>query len=46
VTLAEAQADLRAIAEELLAVEDRLRRVWAAVLRSVDEDAMFDGKKA
>jgi hypothetical protein len=46
VTPAEAQAEIRSIAEELLAVEDRLRRVWEAVPRSADEDAMFEGKKA
>jgi hypothetical protein len=46
VTPAEAQAELRTIAEELLAVEDRLRRVWEAVPRSEDEDAMFEGRKA
>jgi hypothetical protein len=27
-------------------VEDRLRRVWEAVPRSPDEDAMFEGKRA
>jgi hypothetical protein len=46
VTPAEAQVELRAIAEELLAVEDRLRRVREAVPRSPDEDAMFEGRKA
>jgi hypothetical protein len=46
VTTAEAQVELRAIAEELLAVEDRLRRVWEAVPRSPNEDAMFEGKMA
>lgn len=45
-TTAEAQVELRAIAEELLAVEDRLRRVWEAVPRSPNEDAMFEGKMA
>ena len=45
-TPAEAQAEIRAVAEELLAVEDRLRRVWEAVPRSPEEDAMFEGKKA
>jgi hypothetical protein len=45
-TPAEAQVEIRAIAEELLAVEDRLRRVWEAVPRSPDEDAMFEGKMA
>ena len=45
-TLAEAQSEIRAVAEELLAVEDRLRRVWEAVPRSPDEDAMFEGRKA
>ena len=42
-TPAEAKAKIRSIAEELLAVEDRLRLVWKAVLRSPDEDAMFEG---
>jgi hypothetical protein len=46
VTPAEAQAEIRAVAEELLAVEDRLRRVWESVPRSPDEDAMFEGRKA
>jgi hypothetical protein len=46
VTLTEAQGEIRAVAEELLAVEDRLRRVWEAVPRSPDEDDMFEGKKA
>jgi hypothetical protein len=46
VTPAEAQVELRSIAEELLAVEDRLRRVWESVPRSPDEDAMFEGRKA
>jgi hypothetical protein len=45
VTPAEAQGEIRSIAEELLAVEDRLRRVWEAVPRSPDEDAMFEGKR-
>jgi hypothetical protein len=45
VTPAEAQVEIRSIAEELLAVEDRLRRVWEAVPRSPDEDAMFEGKR-
>jgi hypothetical protein len=45
VTPVEAQAELRAIAEELLAVEDRLRRVWESVPRSPDEDAMFEGRR-
>lgn len=45
-TPAEAQAEIRSIAEELLAIEDRLRRVWEAVPRSPDEDAMFEGKMA
>lgn len=45
-TPAEAQAEIRAVAEELLAVEDRLRRVREAVPRSEDEDAMFEGKMA
>jgi hypothetical protein len=45
-TPAKVQAELRTIAEELLAVEDRLGRVWEAVPRSPDEDAMFEGNKA
>ena len=45
-TPTEGQAELRSIAEELLAVEDRLRRVWEAVPRSPDEDQMFEGKRA
>jgi hypothetical protein len=44
VTPAEAQVELRAVADQLLAVEDRLRAVWEAVLRSPDEDAMFEGR--
>jgi hypothetical protein len=44
VTPAEAQVELRAVADQLLAVEDRLRAVWEAVPRSPDEDAMFDGR--
>jgi hypothetical protein len=46
VTPAEAQVELRAVADQLLAMEDRLRAVWEAVPRSPDEDAMFEGKKA
>jgi hypothetical protein len=46
VTPAEAQVELRAVADQLLAVEDRLRAVWEAVPRSPDEDAMFEGKMA
>jgi hypothetical protein len=46
VTPAEAQGELRAVADQLLAVEDRLRAVWEAVPRSPDEDAMFEGKMA
>jgi hypothetical protein len=45
VTPAEAQGELRSIAEELLGVEDRLRRLWEAVPRSEDEDEMFEGRK-
>ena len=45
-TPAEAQVELRAVADQLLAVEDRLRAVWEAVPRSPDEDAMFEGKRA
>lgn len=44
-TPVEAQGELRAVADQLLAVEDRLRAVWEAVPRSRDEDAMFEGKK-
>lgn len=43
-TPAEAQVELRAVADQLLAVEDRLRAVWDAVPRSPDEDAMFEGR--
>ena len=43
-TPAEAQVELRAVADQLLAVEDRLRAVWEAVPRSPDEDDMFDGR--
>ncbi len=43
-TPAEAQVELRAVADQLLAVEDRLRAVWEAVPRSPDEDAMFEGR--
>jgi hypothetical protein len=46
VTPAEAQVELRAVADQLLAVEDRLRAVWEAVPRSPDEDAMFEGRTA
>lgn len=45
-TSAEAQAEIRSIAEELLAIQDRLRRAWEEVPRSPDEDAMFEGRKA
>jgi hypothetical protein len=44
VTPAEAQGELRAVADQLLAVEDRLRAVWEAVPRSPDEDDMFEGR--
>jgi hypothetical protein len=44
VTPAEAQVELRAVADQLLAVEDRLRAVWEAVPRSPDEDEMFEGR--
>ena len=44
-TPVEAQVELRAVADQLLAVEDRLRAVWEAVPRSPDEDAMFEGRK-
>jgi hypothetical protein len=43
-TPVEAQGELRAVADQLLAVEDRLRAVWEAVPRSPDEDAMFEGR--
>lgn len=43
-TPAEAQVELRAVADQLLAVEDRLRAVWEAVPRSPDEDTMFEGR--
>lgn len=43
-TPAEAQGELRAVADQLLGVEDRLRAVWEAVPRSPDEDAMFEGR--
>ena len=43
-TPAEAQVELRAVADQLLAVEDRLRAVWEAVPRSPNEDAMFEGR--
>lgn len=45
-TPSEAQAEIRSIAEELLTVEDRLRRVREEVPRSPDEDAMFEGRRA
>lgn len=44
-TPSEAQVELRAVANQLLAVEDRLRAVWEAVPRSPDEDKMFEGRK-
>jgi hypothetical protein len=44
VTPAEAQGELRAVADQLLAVEDRLRAIREAVPRSPDEDAMFEGR--
>jgi hypothetical protein len=44
VTPVVAQVELRAVADQLLAVEDRLRAVWVAVPRSPDEDAMFEGR--
>ena len=43
-TPAEAQAELRAVADQLLVVEDRLRAVWEAVPRSPGEDQMFEGR--
>jgi hypothetical protein len=45
-TAAAAHAAIQSIAGELLAVEDRLRRVWEAAPRSPDEDVMFKGRKA
>jgi hypothetical protein len=45
-TPAEVQAELRTVAEELLTIEDRLRRIWEAVPRSPDEDAIFEGRNA
>lgn len=45
-TPAEAQAELRAVADQLLAVEDRLRAVWEGVPRSAGEDDMFEGRMA
>lgn len=43
-TPTEAQRELRSIAQDLLAVEDRLWQVWKSVPRSPDEDAMFEGE--
>lgn len=43
-TPAEAQVELRAVADQLLAVEDRLRAVREAVPLSPDEDSMFEGR--
>lgn len=43
-TPTEAQGELRAVADQLLAIEDRLRAVWGAVPRSPHEDAMFEGR--
>ena len=45
-TPAVVQAELRTIAEELLAIEDRLRGLLEAIPRSPHEDAMFEGKMA
>ncbi len=43
-TPAEVQADLRTIAEELLAIEDRLRGLLEGLPRSPREDEMLEGK--
>ena len=45
-TPAEAQGELRAVTDQLLAVEDRLRAVWEAVPRSPNENEMFEGRIA
>lgn len=42
-TTAEAQAAPRSMAEELLAIEDRLREMLAAIPRSPREDEMLEG---
>lgn len=42
-TLDEAHSEIRSIAEELFALEDRLRRVWGIVPSSLDEDASSRG---
>ena len=43
-TPAEAQAELRTIAAELLAIEDRLRGLLEALPRSPTEDEMLEGR--
>ncbi len=43
-TPAEVQAELRTIAEELLAIEDRLRGLLDGLPRSPREDEMLEGK--
>lgn len=45
-TVTEAQAALRSISEELLAVEVRLRRVREAVPRLPKEDEILEGEVA
>jgi hypothetical protein len=45
-TSAEVQAELRTIAEELLAIEDRLRGLLEAIQRSPREDEMLQGRVA
>ncbi len=41
---AEVQAELRTIAEDLLAIEDRLRGLLEGLARSPREDEMLEGK--
>ena len=43
-TPAEVQVELRTIAEELLAIEDRLRELLEGLPRSSREDEMLEGK--
>ena len=45
-TPAEAHAEIRTIAGELLAIEDRLRGLLEALPRSPREDEMLEGKMA
>ena len=45
-TPAEVQAELRTIAEELLAIEDRLRGLLEGLPRSPREDEMLEGRVA